>query len=317
MPRLENGFVYLWALFSVMLAGVVMAGAAQLWQTKSQRQKEAELLFIGEEFRKAIMSYYNTGNKQFPDSLEDLLKDDRSPNVKRHLRKIYVDPITNTTEWGLIDESQANAANPSSPAAGPNQASGTTQSGTTPASGASSTSGINPSSAANQTTNTSLTPTSGQTANPATNPGATSNNPSNKSSPPSSSSGMSSSISKRIAGVYSLSEKKPIKKDQFPEHIAKFSEALTYMDWQFIYKPGSETKPGSGSGPGSGATTKPGAQNSPFSSPSSSTSSRGAAPTSPSSSGNASSPFASPSQSGGSKGGTSPFSRSSADGDDD
>ena len=316
MPRLENGFVYLWALFSVMLAGVVMAGAAQLWQTKSQRQKEAELLFIGEEFRKAIMSYYNSGNKQFPDSLEDLLKDDRSPNIKRHLRKIYVDPITNTTEWGFIDESQANAANPSSPASGPNQASGTTQSGTHPTSGTGSTSGINPSSAANQATNTSLTPTSGQTANtanPANNPGATSNNPSNKSSPPSSSSGMSSSISKRIAGVYRLSEKKPIKKDQFPEHIAKFSEAQTYMDWQFIYKPGSETKPGSGTGAGAGATTKPGAQNSPFSSPSS----RGGAPASSSSSGNASSPFASPSQSGASKGGTSPFSRSSADSDDD
>lgn len=250
MPRLENGFVYLWALFSVVLAGIVMAGAGQVWQAKSQRDKEAELMFIGEEFRKAIMSYHNSSNKQYPSSLEDLLKDERSPNIKRHLRKIYVDPITNTAEWGFVDESQANTA---SAASGTNQASGTTQSGTSPA-GASSTSGVNPTSAANQTANTSLAPASGQSAqtgNQAANPGTT---PSNKSTSGSSSE-ISSSIGKRITGVYSLSEKKPIKKDRFPEHFAKFSEALTYKDWQFVYKPGDGKTPSSSATPNAASKT--------------------------------------------------------------
>ena len=107
MPRLENGFVYLWALFAVVLAGIVMAGTGQMWQTKSQRDKEAELMFIGEEFRKAIMSYHNSA-KQYPDSLEDLLKDERSPNIKHHIRKIYLDPITNTAEWGIVEEPPPN-----------------------------------------------------------------------------------------------------------------------------------------------------------------------------------------------------------------
>jgi type II secretory pathway pseudopilin PulG len=252
MPRLENGFVYLWALFSVVLAGVAMAGAAQLWQTKSLREKEAELMFIGEEFRKAIMSYHNSGNKQYPSSLEDLLKDERSPNIKRHLRKIYVDPITNTAEWGFVDESQANAAPATSganAATGTNQTSGTAQSGTNPT-GAGSASGTNPTSAANPATNAGLTPASGQSAQTGnqatTNPAAT---PGNKPAS-SNNSGISSSIGKRIAGVYSLSEKKPIKKDRFPEHFAKFSEALTYQDWRFIYKPGDSKTPSSSATPG-------------------------------------------------------------------
>lgn len=209
MPQLENGFVYLWALFAVALAGVVMAGTGQVWQAKSQREKEAELLYIGEEFRKAIMSYYNTAPKQYPESLEDLLQDKRTPVIKRHLRKIYTDPVTNTTEWGIVEESSSvnNAASNKNAASGNNPAS-----------------------------NSSPTPNSQ----------APNNNPAPNNPATNSSLVASSSINKRIIGVYSLSEKKPIKKDKFPEHFAKFSEALNYQDWKFVYKPGdtgSSAKP--------------------------------------------------------------------------
>lgn len=269
MPRLERGFVYLWALFTVVLAGIVMAGTGQMWQTKSQREKEAELMFIGEEFRKAIMSYHNSGTKQYPDSLEDLLKDDRSPNIKRHLRKIYVDPLTNTAEWGIIEEPPPNTTKPAAnKSATPNAA--------------------NPTASNSSAGNTNATPNSNQTANTnqtqASNTGAT---PSNTTTP-NTSSGMSSNIGKKIIGVYSLSEKKPIKKGQFPEHFAKFSEALTYRDWQFVYKPGDIKSP---STPGA-TSAKPGAASgtNPFASQSSSTSSS----TTPS---KGASPFASPSDS--------------------
>jgi hypothetical protein len=40
--------------------------------------------------------------KRYPDSLERLLSDDRFPIVKRHLRKIFLDPMTGKAEWGLI-----------------------------------------------------------------------------------------------------------------------------------------------------------------------------------------------------------------------
>ena len=52
----ERGFTYLWVMFTVAITGVLLAGAGQLWRTETQREKEKELMFIGEQFRLAIGS---------------------------------------------------------------------------------------------------------------------------------------------------------------------------------------------------------------------------------------------------------------------
>lgn len=294
----ERGFVYLWALFAVALAGIVMAGTAQMWQTKSQRQKEAELMFIGEEFRKAIMSYHNTGTKQFPTSLEDLLKDERLPNVKRHIRKIYLDPITNTAEWGLVEEAPPNTSQSSTQRSGSSSSSSNTGSNNSSTAANKNSNSSNQSGSGTAASNNTLTPNSNTSAN--ANPAsATANNPvtgdnstataSANNSPSTSTSGMSSGMGKRIVGVYSLSQRKPIKKDRFPEQYSKFNEAVTFQDWQFIYKPG-DNKGGANSGSASKQAPKSGAGNSPFSPQSSSNSN--------SNSGAGSSPFSSKSSSG-------------------
>lgn len=104
----EWGYIYIWMLFAVMLAGVMLAATGLIWQTEARREKEQELLFVGDQFRRAIESYYNTarttaeGDGRYPESLEQLLKDERFPGIKRHLRKIYNDPLTNSRNWGLI-----------------------------------------------------------------------------------------------------------------------------------------------------------------------------------------------------------------------
>lgn len=250
----QQGFVYLWALYTVALAGIAMAAAAHVWQAKSLREKEAELMFIGEQFRLAIKSYQSTGTKQFPKTLEDLVEDKRTPNVVRHLRKIYVDPITNTTEWGIVEEAPpntnqsaaGNAATANNPtAAGNKTATGNQQAGSSgglgssDGSGSSSSSTNNPASSNNALTPSGTAATSGSTA---TTPGttSTSTNPASNNAATGKSVGSSvgKNLEKRVTGVYSLSEKKPIKKSQFPEQYKKFSEALTYQDWQFVYKPG-------------------------------------------------------------------------------
>lgn len=107
-PRIasQTGFSYVWLLLLVALFGTGSMLAAQIESTLTQRDKERELLAIGRQFRNAIGSYYNvsssSGLQRYPGSLEDLLRDGRVPGIRRHLRKIFVDPMTVKAEWGLI-----------------------------------------------------------------------------------------------------------------------------------------------------------------------------------------------------------------------
>jgi type II secretory pathway pseudopilin PulG len=91
-------------LLAVALHGAVLAAVGVVWSNAQKRERETQLLFVGHEFRKAIRSYAAGagGAGTYPESLEDLLRDPRTPALKRHLRKIYVDPMTGKAEWGLV-----------------------------------------------------------------------------------------------------------------------------------------------------------------------------------------------------------------------
>ena len=97
----QTGFTYIALLIAVAILGATLAAVGQVWHTLLQRERENELLFIGNQFRQAIDSYY-ASNRRFPLRLEDLLLDDRSVGIKRHLRKIFIDPMTGNTDWGLV-----------------------------------------------------------------------------------------------------------------------------------------------------------------------------------------------------------------------
>ncbi len=99
--RHNAGFTYIGLLFLVAMMGLVLTQAAAMWQTLQQRDKEEELLFVGDQFRRAIARYYAAGGG-YPRQLEDLVQDPRFPGVRRFLRKVYRDPITGGTEWGLV-----------------------------------------------------------------------------------------------------------------------------------------------------------------------------------------------------------------------
>lgn len=104
-PSRQAGFTYLALLFAISIAGVALAGAGVLWSTQQAREREAELLFIGNEYRQAISSYYEKtpgAVKRYPGDIEALLEDLRFPAATRHLRRPYRDPITNQPEWGLV-----------------------------------------------------------------------------------------------------------------------------------------------------------------------------------------------------------------------
>ncbi len=100
----QQGFTYIGLLIAVVLFGMGSVGAARLLASTERAEREAELLFIGHQFRQAIASYLQSGPTvgQYPATLTDLLQDRRYPTVRRHLRRMYVDPITGQAEWGLV-----------------------------------------------------------------------------------------------------------------------------------------------------------------------------------------------------------------------
>lgn len=109
----QAGFTYMGLLMIVAIAGIGMAGVGIVWHQESQREREKQLLFIGAEYRKAIGSYYEnspSGNKQYPQTLQELLLDKRFPNIKRHIRQLYADPFAkddsakDDKKWNLVLE---------------------------------------------------------------------------------------------------------------------------------------------------------------------------------------------------------------------
>jgi type II secretory pathway pseudopilin PulG len=101
----QGGFTYLGLLFAIAFVGLLMASAGEVWHVSAKREREEELLFIGRQFSDALASYRTATPvepKQWPRRLEDLLEDRRGPTTSRHLRKIFVDPLTSSKEWGLI-----------------------------------------------------------------------------------------------------------------------------------------------------------------------------------------------------------------------
>ena len=103
----QRGAILLMVLVSITLLGLMAGIAGSSWQTIVQRAKEADLLWKGNQIRRAIESYYTASNAQatvpgaFPLELEYLILDPRFLEVRRHLRKIYMDPMTGK-EWDII-----------------------------------------------------------------------------------------------------------------------------------------------------------------------------------------------------------------------
>ena len=147
----EDGFTYIGLLIAIAILGVALAGTGTLVHTTIQREKETQLLFVGDQYRRAIGVYYSQtpgGAKRYPKSLDELLGDNRYLVPRRYLRKHYRDPITNSGSWGLVRAADGG-----------------------------------------------------------------------------------------IAGVFSLSEEKPIKMDNFSVRDKAFKNAIRYADWRFVYTP--------------------------------------------------------------------------------
>jgi pyruvate/2-oxoglutarate dehydrogenase complex dihydrolipoamide acyltransferase (E2) component len=140
-------------LFLLALMGITAAATSVIWHVEQQREREAELLYIGSEYLRAIGAYYDASPgraKEYPKRLEELIRDPRYPDTRRYMRKLYADPMTGSGDWGLLKLADGG-----------------------------------------------------------------------------------------IAGVYSRSEKAPIKRANFTTGARSFEKAKRYSDWIFAYGPGA------------------------------------------------------------------------------
>jgi type II secretory pathway pseudopilin PulG len=103
--RSEAGFTYIAVLIALAIIALTAIGGAQVGAVMQRRAAEQSLLDVGHEFRAALNSYAMAtpaGLPTAPKSLQDLVRDPRYPKPKRHLRKVYFDPMTGSQTWGLL-----------------------------------------------------------------------------------------------------------------------------------------------------------------------------------------------------------------------
>lgn len=150
-PPAQQGFSYMVALFALVVLGVLTTRALENLQTRERRDREDELMFVGQAYLAAITQYYEQSPgtlKLYPPDLEALTLDARAVRLRRPLRRLYLDPIDASRKWGVV-----------------------------------------------------LAPGGG------------------------------------IMGVFSLSQRTPIKTGGFPERFASFASAKNYQDWKFVHEP--------------------------------------------------------------------------------
>jgi type II secretory pathway pseudopilin PulG len=101
----QRGFTYLGLIVLVTIIGLVGALTLKADALLRRAAAEEELLETGAMFSAALQSYASVtppGQPPLPPTLQDLLRDPRFPDPRRHLRKIFVDPMTGKDEWGVV-----------------------------------------------------------------------------------------------------------------------------------------------------------------------------------------------------------------------
>jgi general secretion pathway protein G len=115
----QNGYTFIELLIVATLLSILAAAAMPLVRVTVRRQKEAELRHSLREVRTAIDRYKDAvdrgliggtnlrlGSEGYPPDLKTLVEgvaatNDASGRKLKFLRRIPVDPIMNSTEWGL------------------------------------------------------------------------------------------------------------------------------------------------------------------------------------------------------------------------
>jgi general secretion pathway protein G len=117
--RRTHGYTFVELLIVVMLLSILAAAAMPLVRVTVRRQKEAELRHALREVRTAIDRYKDAsdrgmiggpnqrlGSEGYPPELKTLVEGvavtgDASGRTLKFLRRVPLDPIMNSTDWGM------------------------------------------------------------------------------------------------------------------------------------------------------------------------------------------------------------------------
>jgi type II secretory pathway pseudopilin PulG len=105
----QRGFLLVSLMVALLVMGLAFTLASEPWAHSLQRERELELIQVGHAYEQAIESYYHATPgpiKLLPMKLDDLVTDNRFATPRRHLRKMYRDPLDPTLEWGLLRAGQ-------------------------------------------------------------------------------------------------------------------------------------------------------------------------------------------------------------------
>jgi type II secretory pathway pseudopilin PulG len=91
-----RGVAYIALLVTIIIIGISLGAAGKYWSNVMLRDKEEELIYRGDQYRRAIERYVSAvpGSQVYPQNIDELLKDNRTAAGKRHLRQKYKDPIS-------------------------------------------------------------------------------------------------------------------------------------------------------------------------------------------------------------------------------
>ena len=85
--RRDAGYAMAGLLVAIAIMGITMSMIMPTWRTWAQREKEAELIFRGEQYLRAIELYQRRFAGAYPTDVQMLID-------QRFLRKAYMDPMT-------------------------------------------------------------------------------------------------------------------------------------------------------------------------------------------------------------------------------
>ena len=117
--RREQGYTFIEVIVVTAILLILASAVMPLAQVTSQRQREVELHRSLREMRTAIDKFKDAvdtgqiaasdlepGNEGYPPDLETLVEgvsaaNDATGRKLKYLRRVPIDPMTNSTEWGL------------------------------------------------------------------------------------------------------------------------------------------------------------------------------------------------------------------------